>query len=60
MKQSKALRLHLTENWALKLIQKYSLPSTVHDSHFRDKQKSHSAPNKDTQSVMKSWATDRL
>jgi len=43
-----------------KLIQKNSLPSTAHESQFSDKQKVHSAPNKDTYSVPKSWASDHL
>ena len=40
----KFLMLHLTENWALTLIQKNSLPSTAHGSQSSDKQKFHSAP----------------
>jgi len=37
-----------------RLIQKNSLPSAVHESQFSGKQKFHSTPNKDVQSVLKS------
>ena len=44
----------LNRELSTKLIQKNSLPSTAHESQFSDKQKFHSEPKKDAQSVPKS------
>jgi hypothetical protein len=53
-------KITLNRELSTKLIQKNSLSSTAHESQISDKQKFHSAQNKDAQSVPKSWATDRL
>jgi len=38
------IQITLNRELSTKLTQKTSLPSTAHESVFRDKQKSHSAP----------------
>jgi len=44
MKQSKGLRLQLTENWALNYLRKIAYFWLRHESKFSDKQKFHIAP----------------
>jgi hypothetical protein len=57
--KKQGFKITLNKELNNKLIQKNSLPSTAHESQFRDKNFT-GYQNKDTQLVPKSWATDRL
>jgi hypothetical protein len=60
MEHSKSLRLHLTENWALKKKKKIACLEQLMSHNLEISKNFKGYQNKDTQSLPNSWAIDRL
>jgi len=60
MKHSKGLKLHLTENWEVNWFRKAAYIQRLMSYSLGISKNITAHQNKDTQSVPKSWATDRL